>query len=36
MVKVTANGAYQCSITISPDAIDFEDPKGLADLVSPA
>ena len=34
MVKVTANGAGQVlSITISPDAIDPEDPEGLADLV---
>jgi DNA-binding YbaB/EbfC family protein len=34
MVKVTANGAGQVlSITISPEAIDPEDPEGLADLV---
>jgi DNA-binding protein YbaB len=34
MVKVTANGAGQVlSITISPDAIDPTDAKGLADLV---
>jgi DNA-binding YbaB/EbfC family protein len=34
MVKVTANGAGEVlSITISPDAIDPEDPEGLADLV---
>ena len=34
MVKVTDNGAGQVlSITISPDAIDPEDPEGLADLV---
>ena len=34
MVKVTANGAGEVlSIEISPDAIDPEDPQGLADLV---
>jgi nucleoid-associated protein EbfC len=34
MVKVTANGAGEVlSITISPEAIDPEDPEGLADLV---
>jgi nucleoid-associated protein EbfC len=34
MVKVTANGAGEVlSISISPDAIDPEDPEALADLV---
>jgi len=34
MVKVTANGAGEVlSIVISPEAIDPEDPEGLADLV---
>ena len=34
MVKVTANGAGEVlSITISPDAIDPDDPEALADLV---
>ncbi len=34
MVKVTANGAGEVlSITISPEAIDPEDPEGLGDLV---
>ncbi len=34
MVKVTANGAGEVlSIEISRDAIDPEDPEGLADLV---
>jgi DNA-binding YbaB/EbfC family protein len=34
MVKVTANGAGEVlSITISPDAIDLDDPETLADLV---
>jgi nucleoid-associated protein EbfC len=34
MVKVTANGAGEVlSITISPEAIDPEDPEGVADLV---
>jgi DNA-binding YbaB/EbfC family protein len=34
MVKVTANGAGEVlSITISPEAIDPNDPEGLADLV---
>jgi DNA-binding protein, YbaB/EbfC family len=34
MVKVTANGAGEVlSIAISPEAIDPEDPEGLADLV---
>src|SRR5919204_3536847 len=34
MVKVRANGAGEVlSITISPEAIDPDDPEGLADLV---
>ena len=34
MVKVTANGAGEVlSISISPDAIDPDDPEALADLV---
>ena len=34
LVKVTANGAGQVvAIEISPDAIDPEDPEGLADLI---
>ena len=34
MVKVTANGAGEVlSISISPEAIDAEDPEALADLV---
>jgi DNA-binding YbaB/EbfC family protein len=34
MVKVTANGAGEVlSITISPEAIDPDDPEALADLV---
>ncbi|HVP75540.1 MAG TPA: YbaB/EbfC family nucleoid-associated protein [Gaiellaceae bacterium] len=34
MVKVTANGAGRVlSITISPEAIDPDDPEALADLV---
>ncbi|MEN3341474.1 MAG: nucleoid-associated protein EbfC [Actinomycetota bacterium] len=34
MVKVTANGAGEVlSIVISPEAIDPDDPEGLADLV---
>ena len=34
MVKVTANGAGEVlSIVIAPEAIDPEDPEGLADLV---
>jgi len=34
MVKVTANGAGEVlSISISPEAIDADDPEALADLV---
>ena len=34
MVKVTANGAGEVlSISLSPDAIDPDDPEALADLV---